>query len=198
MPMVAQHFFLFLIWVLYFFIHSFFASLSVKRFFSNNWFIHRNYRILYNLIAVISLVPVLYYQFNSPSIALYKTSFLSNVAAAFLILVGACVIVICLRKYFLMHIGVGPAGRESNELLKEGIHKYVRHPLYTGTLIFLFGILLIFPSSTNLLAYITLAVYTVAGTILEEQKLRAEYGEVYVRYSKEVPRFIPHLKKSYK
>ncbi|CAN5226934.1 hypothetical protein BH20BAC1_BH20BAC1_26550 [soil metagenome] len=95
-----------------------------------------------------------------------------------------------------MHSGIQSRNNpEKTELYMNGMHGYVRHPLYTGTMIFLFGILLYFPIISNLVAYLSLTVYTIVGTILEEKKLRLQYRDIYARYSNEVPRFIPSWRK---
>ena len=79
-------------------------------------------------------------------------------------------------------------------LVCTGLYAQVRHPRYLQLLIALSGWALF----VNYLApYLILllwlpAVYLVA--VLEERELRERYGEEYVRYCRQVPRFIPRCK----
>jgi len=79
-------------------------------------------------------------------------------------------------------------------LQQSGLHKYVRHPLYLGTLLFIWGLVLIFPSLSNFIAVIVITIYIHIGIILEEKKLKLQFGECYIEYSKKVPGLIPRLK----
>lgn len=194
--MVAQHAFLFIFWILYCVMHSFLASERVKLFFKKNLIIQRHYRMLYNVIAVVTLLLVLWYQYSIRSFPLLTPSLLIKLLAFSLSLFGGYVMLCCISKYFRMHSGIQSRNNPGkNELYMNGMHGYVRHPLYTGTMIFLFGILLYFPIISNLVAYLSLTVYTIVGTILEEKKLRLQYRDIYARYSNEVPRFIPSWRK---
>jgi protein-S-isoprenylcysteine O-methyltransferase Ste14 len=74
-----------------------------------------------------------------------------------------------------------------------GLHRYVRHPLYFGTLLFIWSLFFIYPYLNNLLACIVITGYTVFGAMLEEKKLVAEFGEKYVDYKKQVPMLIPGI-----
>ncbi len=84
--------------------------------------------------------------------------------------------------------------RAKNTLQKSGLHQYVRHPLYLGTLLFIWGLFLIFPLLNNLIACMVVTVYTLFGIRLEEKKLILEFGESYVEYAKKVPGLIPKFK----
>ncbi len=70
-----------------------------------------------------------------------------------------------------------------------GILGIIRHPWYTGTLIFLAFCLPV--TDVNLVWRLVFTVYVLVGTELEERKLVRELGDVYVQYRREVPRFFP-------
>ena len=78
-------------------------------------------------------------------------------------------------------------------LQQTGLHRYVRHPLYFGTLLFVWGLLLLLPMLSNLIAAVALTVYVLIGIQLEEIKLFLEYGEAYKQYSRRVPMLIPKV-----
>jgi methanethiol S-methyltransferase len=78
-----------------------------------------------------------------------------------------------------------------NTLQQSGLHKYVRHPLYLGTLLFIWGLFLVFPLVSNFIAATIITVYVLFGIRLEEKKLRLQFGNSYAEYAKRVPGLIP-------
>jgi methanethiol S-methyltransferase len=104
----------------------------------------------------------------------------------------------CIRKYFYELSGIQALQKDkpaiTPTLQQSGLHKYVRHPIYFGTLLFVWGLFLLFPLLSNLIAASSLTVYVLIGIQLEEQKLFLEYGEEYEQYSKRVPKLIPKFK----
>lgn len=84
--------------------------------------------------------------------------------------------------------GIGMTG-----LVKAGSYRYVRHPLYLA------GILIITLSPEFTRNHIVLVMcgdaYFIAGALIEERRLIAHFGDEYRTYMKEVPRFIPSLRR---
>jgi protein-S-isoprenylcysteine O-methyltransferase Ste14 len=70
-----------------------------------------------------------------------------------------------------------------------GLYRYVRHPLYTFSLL----ILWLSPamSLNTFIVYLALTVYILIGIIFEERKLVREFGEEYVGYRSVTPMLIP-------
>lgn len=112
-----------------------------------------------------------------------------------LIVPGLLIMIICIRKYFYELSGIQALQKDTPvitpTLQQKGLHSYVRHPLYFGTLLFVWGLFFMFPLLSNLVAAIVLTAYVLIGIFLEEQKLLLEYGEEYKRYSEKVPKLIP-------
>ena len=73
-------------------------------------------------------------------------------------------------------------------LVTHGIHRYVRHPLYSAMFLMFWG--RAFDEATLMTAAWG-TLYLVIGTHFEERKLLQVYGEDYARYSAAVPRFLP-------
>ena len=78
------------------------------------------------------------------------------------------------------------------QLVTRGFYRYVRHPIYT----FSFLLIWLIPVVTwNILALmIGLTIYTFIGTLLEERKLREEFGAVYDEYRRETPMVFPKIR----
>lgn len=83
---------------------------------------------------------------------------------------------------------------EDAAFTRSGILGIIRHPWYTGTLIFLAFCLPV--TDVNLIWRLVFAIYVLIGTELEERKLLREWGESYAAYRREVPRFFPALFRS--
>lgn len=86
--------------------------------------------------------------------------------------------------------GPGPDAKDDMDI--RGPFKYSRHPYNLGVL----GIVWFFPRMTvNLLAMaIATTVYTLAGSLHEEQRLRRYFGPAaYDRYAAEVPFTLPKI-----
>jgi protein-S-isoprenylcysteine O-methyltransferase Ste14 len=80
------------------------------------------------------------------------------------------------------------AGDEA--LITSGLYRHMRHPLYTGGLLMLWFMPVM---TTSLLAFnLAATLYLYIGSIFEERRLHAAFGERYDAYRKRVPRLIPN------
>ncbi|MGK9476916.1 methyltransferase family protein [Melioribacter sp. OK-6-Me] len=78
---------------------------------------------------------------------------------------------------------------EWQPLITTGIYKYVRHPIYFFTILFL-G----FRPTMDLfymVTFICIVLYFYIGSIFEEERLKEKYGKDYEEYSKNTPRIFP-------
>ncbi len=96
----------------------------------------------------------------------------------------------------LAYIRRGGRNRQvsADELVQQGIFAHSRNPLYLGNLLGLIGLLIIHSSPAGYL--VGLPFYLLAyGSIVcaEEEYLAHRFGEEYLRYCREVPRFLPRL-----
>lgn len=78
------------------------------------------------------------------------------------------------------------------ELVKTGIYKHIRHPIYMANILILFGLFISNGSIWNLINTGVLATYYVFSAIAEEKVLK-EQLEGYVEYSKNTKMFIPKI-----
>jgi protein-S-isoprenylcysteine O-methyltransferase Ste14 len=78
-------------------------------------------------------------------------------------------------------------------LVTTGLYRYMRHPQYTGILLFTLGWLIHWPSVVTLLLWpILVAAY---GWLArqEERQLEEEFGSAYLEYAARTKRFLPFL-----
>jgi protein-S-isoprenylcysteine O-methyltransferase Ste14 len=189
---------------LYGVVHSLLASLWAKaqarrRFgkVAGRW-----YRLVYNLLATLTLLPVLALPLELPDRPLYAlpapwsfAALLGQLLALGLLAVGLLQTgvwsFIGLRQ--LVEPESQDAGAELPRLVVNGLYRWVRHPLYTAGLVFIWLLPLM---TVNLLALnLGLTVYIVIGALFEERKLRREFGAAYERYQRQTPMLLPGLKR---
>jgi uncharacterized membrane protein len=83
----------------------------------------------------------------------------------------------------------GPPIGANDEVVRAGAFRFTRHPGNLGIL----GFFLFLPRMTANRAVLTalVALYVVLGSMHEEYRLRAAYGDAYERYRRTVPFLIP-------
>jgi protein-S-isoprenylcysteine O-methyltransferase Ste14 len=179
-------------------VHSILASTEVKQWLSQ-WLgqaVQRGYRLAYNLFAVASLLPVLALAVLLPDTKLYAIPMpwrLITLAIQATALVGLLLGVRQTGAWsFLgieqvLKVGDPPPPR----LVVDGFYRWVRHPLYTFGLVFIW----LTPLMTRnlLVLYLGLSAYLVIGAWFEERKLLHEFGEEYARYRSRTPMLVPGL-----
>ena len=191
-----NHFLLIFFWILYYAIHSILATTSVKIFLQKKlkkYF--RYYRLSYSIFATVTLGCLLYFQYSFDSPILIKSFLIKYFAIPFLILPGIIIMFISIKKYFMLLSGVRSIFTPvpASELKVNGIHRFVRHPLYSGTILFVWGLFFVFPFLNNLIAAALLTLYVLIGIIFEEKKLKNEFGKNYEEYISKVPMLIPRF-----
>jgi protein-S-isoprenylcysteine O-methyltransferase Ste14 len=78
-------------------------------------------------------------------------------------------------------------------LVKSGLYKYIRHPLYCSLLLLGTGVMLKDPGVIQLiLGTINVVAVFFTGRV-EEKEMISKFGEPYVDYMKETKMFIPHI-----
>ena len=178
-------------------LHSILASLKAKKlaggWIGTRWM--RFYRLLYNFLAVLTLIPILGLAAVTPDRKLYLVPF----PWSGLMVIGEILAVVALLVGFLQtgamdFIGLRQLGesKQPARLTTGGLYRYVRHPLYSAGLAFIW--LLPYMTANVLAINIGLTVYVVVGAFFEERKLRSEFGLQYSNYVTVTPMFVPFLK----
>jgi methanethiol S-methyltransferase len=192
-----NHLLLILLWLVYYTVHSVLASTSVKDFLKKKLKkSFRYYRLSYSILATITLILLLHFQYSFASPVLIKSVLIKYVAILFLVLPGISIMFISIKKYFMLLSGVRSIFTPvpASELKVNGIHRFVRHPLYSGTILFVWGLFFVFPFLNNFIAVVLLTLYVLIGISFEEKKLIKEFGKNYEVYILNVPMLIPRLR----
>ena len=185
--------------VAYGLLHSLLASLTAKAH-SRKWFglaADRWFRIAYNLIAVLTLLPILLLPILLIDKVIYVLHFPWVILTIAIQVLAVIVVFVGLRQTGMRSfIGLRqlflPENTTPPRMVTGGFYRYVRHPIYTAGLVFIW----LLPILTwNLLALnIGLTVYVFTGAYFEERKLLREFGESYAEYRNRTPMLIPGLK----
>lgn len=159
----------------------------------------RWYRLAYNIFAGVSFLPVLWLMAVLPDQKLYEISFPWVILSALGQLIGAVIIVLGIWQadaWSFMGIRqiITPSIQdEKTELIINGLYQWMRHPLYTGGLLFIWLTPVMTVNSLTLT--IMLSIYLVIGAKFEERRLVHEFGEAYAAYQKQVPMLIPRIRR---
>ena len=184
-------------------LHSWLASFGTKRL-ARRIFgvgIDRYYRLIFVLLAVVTLLPVLALVAFLPSRVLWVIPFpwlLLTIGVQFLALV--LLVATTLETDVMAFAGIRqvlqPNLEHEDKLVVKGFYRFVRHPLYFFSIL----IFWLFPFMTDLTLAFFLAgtLYFMIGTIPEERKLLETFGEAYRQYRREVPWLIPRFTKKKK
>ena len=181
---------LFIGWCMYGLVHSVLATTAIKKFANNVGIKLGAYKVIYNIIAVVGLYALIKFQTTITSVKLFSTTMLVTVISLFLTAAGFAIMLICIFRYFKQMNGFS---QEVNQptLIISGLHRFVRHPLYTGTFIFIAGLFFLFPFMANLVSISVIIAYTLIAIRFEERKLILTFGEDYISYQKRVPKILP-------
>jgi len=185
---------LLLAWLLYFYLHSLLAATSVKNFLAKKFTItsSRTYRIGYNIIGLTGILLLFYFQLIIPSTILFTAGFITSSIAFCLLLAGLFIMIFAIKNYDWKSF-VGITEEKNYALVIAGMNRYVRHPLYSGTMLFVMGYFIWQPYFKNLMLMVLMWVYLAIGIIYEERKLVKLYGDVYINYQKKVKKMIPFI-----
>lgn len=195
--MDEKHFVLGILWLLFCALHSILAALGLKK-----WIATRmgsgakHYRLFYTLFAFVTLGIVVYYQVIMVSPFVYAPTTVTQTLGVLVGIAGLIIMGICIKKYFLSLSGLKSLFQENptHALMISGIHQFVRHPLYAGTFMAIWGLFIVLPLLSLLIANVIITGYTLIGIELEEKKLHAEFGQEYQHYKQKVPKLFPLLR----
>ena len=152
-----------------------------------NW-----YRLFYNLFSTITFLPLLVLALTLPDRFLYEIpdpwadiTVILQLLAAIALLVG----VLQTDVWSFLGLRQLMGGPAKSRIVTGGLYRFVRHPLYTAGLVFIW----LTPVMTvnRLVLYLSLTIYIIIGAYFEERKLKREFGREYEDYQARTPMLIP-------
>ncbi len=179
-----------LAWLLFGAVHSGLAALPVKAWLAPR--LGRWRRIAYNLVALASFAALAWAGAATLG-RLAPFGLPAGLVAAMVVvhLAGWGILVASARYYDLGRLAGTAQWRGESEdegLRRDGPHAWVRHPLYAGVTLILWGAA---ATPLGLATAVWGSLYLAVGTALEERKLVRLYGESYRDYRRRVPALLP-------
>jgi protein-S-isoprenylcysteine O-methyltransferase Ste14 len=184
-----------LAWLSFGLLHSLLARGSAKRFFSAS--LGRAYRLAYNGLALLHLLAIgALGEVLGRGLPWGRPDWLAILQGA-LLLAGALVLFFALRAYDLGRFGgltqwrqrIPPQEEAAEEPLRlSPLHRYVRHPIYSGALLLLWGLV---RDELSLATAFWASLYLVVGSRFEERDLLKRFGQAYADYRAKVPALFP-------
>lgn len=180
-------------------VHSLMASLPFKRFLMRviGPSADRLFMPLFSLIAVLTLLPLMYLLYKDPGPFIYIMP-----SPWRWMMVGGQLIAAAVAPLALLHAPhrfriraqlSAPQSPEAGHLNIRGIYQWVRDPFLLSGLVMIW--LTPFMTVNLLIIYLLATIYLYLGSLHWETRLVAQFGDEYREYKKQVRRIIPGLKK---
>lgn len=156
----------------------------------------RYYRIMYNVISTIGLLYILFYLATTPSEYIFEEQQYLQLSGLALATWGLIFLKQSFKQYSIKEfLGLQQSEHKTGQAFTSaGVLKYVRHPIYTGTILVVGGLFLFNPKMLMLVTLICVVLYILIGVQLEERKLEKEFGQQYLDYKEVVPMLIPRFR----
>lgn len=150
----------------------------------------RWWRLTYNVLALVTLLPVLWLMAMLPDRLLYTIEpphvwlmWIGQILSA----TGLVTAVLQSNPLYFAGLAqlMGDAEERGDTLVTSGFYAYMRHPLYVFSILFLW----FSPTMTlnQFVIYVLATVYFYVGSIHEEHRLVRVFGPAYERYRRQVP-----------
>ncbi|MCX8086229.1 MAG: hypothetical protein N3C63_04915 [Rhodocyclaceae bacterium] len=183
-------------WLAYAALHSLLAAQTVKAWVARRWpTFARGYRLAYNLLALILLLPLVLASYRLPGEWLWRWTGAWAWLANGLALAALAGFLLSTRWYDMKEfLGLRQLSEPADEELERGgltlspFHRWVRHPWYG------FALVILWTRDMNaplLLSTLAITLYFIVGARLEEKKLVARFGAAYREYQMRVPALLP-------
>ncbi len=156
---------------------------------------YKLYRLSYNLFAIASFLPIFLMLISFPDRLLYTipepwvyiTTIIQGLAI-FALVAGVMqtgpMEFAGLTQLSPIYDDLKPA-----QLVTSGLYAFVRHPLYSAGLVFIWFSAEM--SINRLVLWIIFSAYIIIGAIFEERKLLIDFGTEYAQYKAKTPMLIP-------
>lgn len=185
-----------LLWLSYFLLHSWLASLRIKYWIANHYpAVTPWYRLIFNGVAITLILPPAAYMWHLQGELLWQWQGFSAWIAHGLALLALGLFFWSLRFYDsreflgLRQVRMRIQQVEDQEHFQiSPLHRFVRHPWYS------IGLVLVWSQEMDparLVSAVMISLYFLIGSRVEERKLTILHGEIYREYRKRVPGLMP-------
>jgi protein-S-isoprenylcysteine O-methyltransferase Ste14 len=182
-------------WLAYGFVHTLLASNKCKNLLKGilgRFFIYN--RLIYNLIATLLIVPILIWQQKITSEIILPSGTMNYILGGLMMTSGVYLVFISLKNYgFRDFFGINALQgiAEKKNFVRDELSEIIRHPLYLGILLFIWGNFGFAGTLASCITALSLSAYIRIGIYFEELKLVETFGATYQKYQKEVPMLLP-------
>ncbi len=156
------------------------------------------YRIAYNTLFLLWSIWLVWYYFNLPKQQIWQLPLWARIPGLGVAWAGWYIMRHAFRQYdWGEFVGTRylEAGRTAihTQLQLSGFNRCVRHPLYLGTLLLIWGLWWLLPSDALLVFSLLTTCYLPIGIWSEERKLVAIFGDEYRTYKARTPMLFPRI-----
>lgn len=142
------------------------------------------------LFVGLQLILLLGYVFI-PNAFPFPTAQAVNLLALFFFIAGILIVVFALLQ-LNKNLSPFPTPKSSSVLITHGLYKFIRHPIYTGIIIFVFGYAVYSHHPMRIMVGILLFILFYLKSKYEERLLKRKFNS-YERYQSNTGRFFPFI-----
>ena len=179
-------------------LHSAMISVSVTEYFKKRLGSKfRFYRLFFNLIAILTLIPVALFASSIRTQAIFHWNGYMRIGQLVVLVIAVLLFFLGGRHYDVRQVlgfkqikdrTLNQAITDTGELDTSGVLGITRHPWYLATILLIWARQL---DVSVIIVNVILTFYLIIGTYLEERKLVREFGEKYLIYRQKVSMLIP-------
>lgn len=173
--------------------HSLTATFRCKAWFEARGMSAQYYRLLYSIVAVFTTMLWLWLVYELPDVGVYASQ-----GWLWWWLVGLQVLggMVAFAAFWpidgAVFLGLRQAPESIEPFVVSGIYRWIRHPMYSGVMLFLWAS----PNQSvnSLSVVVVVCCYFIWGARFEEKRMLAQHPD-YAIYQQHVPAFIPKMKR---
>ena len=142
--------------------------------------------------ALIIWILILITSIGNIQVPLYSWKSPMNVAGALIFIIGLTIrlsAAVSLNRSYSWTLEI----RDEHRLVKDGLYRYVRHPIYLGALMGAIAIPIYATSFLGFLFFLTVIPLFIYRMGVEEKMLIEEYGDEYLEYMKATSKLFPYI-----
>ena len=108
-----------------------------------------------------------------------------------LLLIGLVIMFDCIIRFAVLGRGTLSPADPTKKLVIQGLYRFSRNPMYVGVMMILMGEV-VFSQSSDLLIYLLciFIAFNLFVVLVEEPRLRKDFGEDYIKYCQKVNRWV--------